>query len=390
MSETIFIVGGDGFCGWPLALRLSRKKYSVVIIDNLSRRIIDVQMGTRSLVPIATIQDRISCWNKRPDVTATIAFHNVDVSANYERLCQLVKQYDPTTIVHLGEQRSAPYSMKNVDTRMYTTQNNINGTHTLLNVIIETKPGIHLVHLGTMGVYGYGGDGDFLIPEGYLEVQRETQDKKWVPQTIMHPMMPGSVYHATKCMDAVLFQFYAKNYGVRITDLHQGIVWGHQTSETALDACLSNRLDIDGDYGTVLNRFIAQSMAEEPITVYGTGEQTRAFIQLEDSVSCMLHAIQTPPTTGDAVRIINQTTESHQLQSLAELVQSCFPASKISHVENPRKEKTENKLPVCRSTIQHILSPRLLRSEEIYTIHGTMKQFRSRYDQQHVGPSSKW
>jgi UDP-sulfoquinovose synthase len=221
--------------------------------------------------------------------------------------------------------------------------NNLNATNNLLAAIVEADLDTHVVHLGTMGVYGYGTAG-MKIPEGYLRVKVETENGD-VEQEILYPPNPGSIYHLTKTQDQLLFAYYAKNDKLRVTDLHQGIVWGTQTAETKLDERLINRFDYDGDYGTVLNRFLMQAAINYPLTVHGTGGQTRAFIHIQDTVRCIELAVENPPERGDRVRILNQMTETHRVEDLAKLV-SVLTGVEIDYVPNPRNEAAENELHV--------------------------------------------
>uniref|UniRef100_UPI002811CE98 NAD-dependent epimerase/dehydratase family protein n=1 Tax=Phenylobacterium sp. TaxID=1871053 RepID=UPI002811CE98 len=272
----VLILGGDGFCGWPTALHLSARGHDVAIVDNGSRRRIDEELGAGSLTPIESLETRLAAWHEVSG--RTIAAHELTVGRDFDALVDLLKAFRPDGIVHFAEQRAAPYSMKSARHKRYTVDNNLNATHDVLAAIVESGLDIHLAHLGTMGVYGYGTAG-VAIPEGYLTVQVESAEG-WVPKEILYPANPGSIYHLTKTQDALLFQFYAKNDGLRITDLHQGIVWGTQTAETRLDPRLINRFDYDGDYGTVLNRFLMQAAVGYPLTVHGAGGQTRAFINI--------------------------------------------------------------------------------------------------------------
>jgi UDP-sulfoquinovose synthase len=200
--------------------------------------------------------------------------------------------------------------------KRYTVNNNLNATNNVLCAIVESGLDIHLVHLGTMGVYGYGSVGR-QIPEGYLKINIKSDDGSYTEQEIMYPPNPGSIYHLTKTQDALSFAFFNKNDDLRITDLHQGIVWGTHTQETRLDLGLINRFDYDGDYGTVLNRFLMQAAIKYPLTVYGTGGQTRAFIHIQDTVKCIELAIKNPPKKKDRVLIMNQMTETHRVSDLA-------------------------------------------------------------------------
>jgi UDP-sulfoquinovose synthase len=233
--------------------------------------------------------------------------------------------------------------MKSSWHKRYTVSNNLNATNNLLAAIVESGVDTHVVHLGTMGVYGYGTAG-MKIPEGYLRVTIDT-DEGPVEQEILYPPNPGSIYHLTKTQDQLLFAYYAKNDQLRITDLHQGIVWGTQTEDTKLDERLINRFDYDGDYGTVLNRFLMQAAVHYPLTVHGTGGQTRAFIHIQDTVRCIELAVSNPPARGDRVHILNQMTETHRLNDLAKMV-SALTGAEIDHVPNPRNEDAENDLHV--------------------------------------------
>ncbi|MBC6980185.1 NAD-dependent epimerase/dehydratase family protein [Caulobacter sp. 17J80-11] len=337
----VLILGGDGFCGWPTALHLSARGWEVAIVDNLSRRAIDNELEVQSLTPIRPMGERIAAW--REISGRSLGFHNLTLGKDYDRFLALLKEWRPSAVVHFAEQRAAPYSMKSARHKLYTVDNNLNATNHVLAAIVESGLDIHLAHLGTMGVYGYGTAG-LKIPEGYLTVTVET-DLGPQDQEILFPANPGSIYHMTKTQDALLFQFYARNDRVRITDLHQGIVWGTQTAETRRDERLINRFDYDGDYGTVLNRFLMQSAVGYPLTVHGTGGQTRAFINLQDTVRCVELALSHPPKRGERVAILNQMTESHRVRDLAELV-GRIAGAEVAYVTNPRNEADENELVV--------------------------------------------
>jgi UDP-sulfoquinovose synthase len=335
----VLILGGDGFCGWPTSLHLSNRGHEVAIVDNLSRRNIDNELEVSSLTPITPMGVRLDAWEEISG--KKISFNRYDVAENYHRLLTHLEAWQPDAVVHFAEQRAAPYSMKSSAHKRYTVANNINATNNLLAAIVESGLDTHVVHLGTMGVYGYGTAG-MKIPEGYLRVKVET-DSGDVEQEILYPPNPGSIYHMTKTQDQLLFAYYAKNDQLRITDLHQGIVWGTQTAETERDERLINRFDYDGDYGTVLNRFLMQAAINYPLTVHGTGGQTRAFINIQDTVRCIELAIENPPKRGERVRILNQMTETHRVNDLAKLV-SVLTGAEIDYVSNPRNEAPENDL----------------------------------------------
>jgi UDP-sulfoquinovose synthase len=336
----VLILGGDGFCGWPTSLHLSERGHDVTIVDNFARRNADIELEASSLTPIETLGTRLATW--RELTGREIAFHRLNVAEDYRELLDVLTDLRPDAVVHFAEQRAAPYSMKSSWHKRYTVNNNLNATNNLLAAIVESGLDVHVVHLGTMGVYGYGAAG-VKIPEGYLRVKIETDDGSHVEQEILFPPNPGSIYHMTKTQDQLLFAYYNKNDEVRVTDLHQGIVWGTQTVETRLDERLINRFDYDGDYGTVLNRFLMQAAIGYPLSVHGTGGQTRAFIHLQDSVRCIQLALENPPQAGERVRIFNQMTETHRLIDLAELV-SRLTGAKIDFVENPRNEAADNDL----------------------------------------------
>ena len=340
----VLILGGDGFCGWPTALHLSQAGHDVTIVDNLSRRHIDVELEVESLTPIRPIHERLVAWKELTG--KEIGFVHLDIAKEYDRFVDLLLESRPDALVHFAEQRAAPYSMRDSAAKRYTVDNNVSGTHNVLCAIVESDLDIAVVHLGTMGVYGYGWSGSAPIPEGYLTVHVPTPDGA-IEREILHPANPGSVYHMTKTLDQLLFAFYAKNDGIRITDLHQGIVWGTETPETAIDERLINRFDYDGDYGTVLNRFIMQAAIGHPLTVHGTGGQTRAFIHIRDTVRCIEIALNNPPERGDQVSVFNQVTETYQVSDLADLI-SRITGAEVAYLPNPRKEAAANDLNVTR------------------------------------------
>jgi UDP-sulfoquinovose synthase len=340
MNKKIIILGGDGFCGWPTSLHLSNLGYDVTIVDNLVRRKIDVELECDSLTPISSMSNRIKRWKELTG--KTIRFEYFDVAKHYHRLLSLILEIQPKAVVHFAEQRAAPYSMKSSWHKRYTVNNNLNATNNLLAAIVESELDIHVVHLGTTGVYGYGTINQ-VIPEGYLPIYLKNENGEYVQKEILYPASPGSVYHMTKTQDALCFFYYNKNDNLRITDLHQGIVWGTDTKETKLDEVLINRFDYDGDYGTVLNRFLMQSAIGHPITVHGTGGQTRAFIHIQNTVQCIQIAIENPPQKYEKVAVFNQTTETHRIINLARLITK-ITGAEIRTYKNPRKEDTENEL----------------------------------------------
>jgi UDP-sulfoquinovose synthase len=382
-KKKVIVLGGDGFCGWPTSLYLSDQGHDVIIVDNLSRRNIDTELGCDSLTPIQPPEVRCQAWKEVSG--KEIKFVNLDVAKEYDLLVNLIKDEQPDTVVHFAEQRAAPYSMKNSKAKRYTIDNNVGGSNNLCCAIMDADVDAHIVHLGTMGVYGYGTSGGE-IPEGYIDVilpgGRESN--------ILHPAYPGSIYHATKCLDALLWQFYQKNDGLRITDLHQGIVWGTNTPQTIRDERLINRFDYDGDYGTVLNRFLMQAAMGVPLTVYGTGGQTRAFIHVTDTARCIEIAINNPPAKGERVEIFNQIAETRRVRDVASMVAE-QTGVEVNFLPNPRQEAAENELDVSNEKFCNLgLDPITLDLGLFDEVAEVVKKYKGRCDPTKILPASFW
>lgn len=381
----IIVLGGDGFCGWASSLRLSSKGHEVFIFDNLSRRKIDKELKASSLTPIKSIYQRLKIWNKINK--NKIKFYKIDVSREILRLEKLIKKINPDTIIHFAEQRSAPYSMINLKTRNYTLSNNILTNNNILYLIAKLKKNIHLIHLGTMGVYGYDFS-KFLLPEGYYKAKLFIK-KNIINTKILHPANPGSIYHLTKAQDELLFQFYQKMYDLKITDLHQGVVWGTNTKETLQHPDLINRYDYDGDYGTVLNRFIMQAALSYPLTLHGSGNQVRPFININNTADCILLAAQNKKKFNE-VKIFNQLTETFRLKNLAKKIQK-ITNCKIMHHKNPRIENENNTL-VAKpmGLIELGLKPIKLSDNLIENELSVAKKYSYRADLNKIRAKSQW
>ena len=383
----VLILGGDGFCGWPTSLHFAARDHEVTIADDLVRRETDRELGCGSLTPIASINDRLSAWaatGNRP-VNAI----RLDVARDYDGLVTLLRRQQPDVIVHFAEQRAAPYSMKSPRHKRYTVDNNVSATHGVLCAMVEAAPDAHLVHLGTMGVYGYGKTRGLEIPEGYIDATLRSGGQS-ADVDILYPTDPGSVYHMTKSLDQILFQFYAKNDRLAITDLHQGIVWGTNTPETDLVDELVNRFDYDGDYGTVLNRFLMQAAIGHPLTVHGTGGQTRAFIHVRDTVRCIELAAHNPPPRGARVRIMNQMTETHRVRDLADMI-SGMTGVPVQAMDNPRKEAAENDLRVANDTLVNLgLKPTRLSDGLMQEVFDVAMRHANRCDRSKIVATARW
>jgi UDP-sulfoquinovose synthase len=349
-GKTALILGGDGFCGWPMALRFSQQGGSVTVLDNGSRREIDSALGVASATRIRPLDERVAAW---ADVSGQqIGTRQIDLAVDYADLVDTLRELRPDILVHFAEQRSAPYSMLSSAGARYSIDNNIRTTHNLLAALVETGLDAHLLHLGTIGVYGYATAG-IRLPEGYVQVTARGVDGRQVEKEILYPGRPDSVYHLTKVLDQQLCAYYAQRYGLRITDLHQGVVWGTQTAETRADPRLVNRFDHDAVYGTVVNRFLMQAFEGRPLTVYGTGRQTRAFVHIEDMLTCIGLAAATPPQAGDRLRILNQFSEICSINGLAACV-AALTGAEVAHVDNPRREPEDNEFDVDRSTLSNL------------------------------------
>ncbi len=385
----VLVLGGDGFCGWPTSLHLSQRGMDVTILDNFARRAAADELGADSLTPIATLDQRLETWAALTE--RQIGFREVDIAGDYDAVRDAIAEIEPDAVVHFAEQRAAPYSMRTPAHKRYTVDNNVNATHNVLCALAEAAPATHLVHLGTMGVYGYGANGasPFQIPEGYVDATMRSGNHVWSKE-IMFPADPGSVYHMTKTLDAMMFYFYAKNDGLRVTDLHQGVVWGTTTPETEMDERLLNRFDYDGDYGTVLNRFLMQAAVGHPLTVHGTGGQTRAFIHIRDTVRCIELAIKSPPATGERVRIMNQLTETHRVRDLAEMV-AAMTGAKIAYLDNPRKEAAENVLDAANSNLRKLgLNATHLSDGLMHEVVGVAAKYADRCDEARIVSQPRW
>ena len=339
MNKNIIIAGGDGFCGWPLSLRLSKLGYSVTILDNFSRRKIDRELSANSITPIKDIYRRIHTWKRISK--KKIQFIKIDLFKDTSKINNIVKKLKPRAIFMFAELKSAPYSMISVEHANKNFCNNLVSNNNLLNAIKLFSKNSHYIHLGTMGVYGY----DYskkILPEGYFKAKLINGNGEQIVDQILHPASPGSIYHLTKAQDELIFQFYNKMYGIKITDLHQGIVWGCNTTETSLHSNLCNRFDYDHIYGTFLNRLVAQAASKHALTLHGTGNQLRPFINIGSAIQSFVKILQNPPKEKK-VAIFNELGEVKRLKSIAGLIADKYEV-RTNNIDNPRKESEDNHL----------------------------------------------
>ena len=379
----VLVAGGDGFCGWPTALYLSAQGHEVFIADNFSRRRWDAELGTESLTRISALEARVIRWRELAGLEIGVAVGDlIDERFVYE----LIDGFKPEAFVHFAEQRSAPYSMIDRSHAVFTQVNNVVGTMNLLFAIGEIVPDCHLIKLGTMGEYGTP---NIDIEEGYLTVEYKGRT-----DTLPYPKQPGSFYHLSKVHDSHNIMFACRTWGLRATDLNQGVVYNVETSETAFDPSLTNRYDYDGIFGTALNRFCAQAASGNQITVYGEGGQTRGFIDIRDTVRCIELAANNPPERGE-FRVFNQFTEQWSVLKLAHLVEKVARSldlePELVHLKNPRVEKETHYYNAANTSLLDLgLKPHLLDEETVERLLLTAMENRDRIHPETFAPQASW
>jgi UDP-sulfoquinovose synthase len=379
----ICVPGGDGYCGWATALYLSRKGHEVAVIDNFVRRQWDFELGAQTLTPIQPLADRIRVWRQLTGHTIELFVGDMN---DYEFLSGVIDSFQPDAVVHFAEQRSAPYSMIDRKHAVFTQVNNVVGTLNLLFALRELKPDCHLVKLGTMGEYGTP---NIDIEEGYLRVEHNGR-----VDVLPFPKQPGSFYHLSKVHDSHNLMFACKVWGLRATDLNQGVVYGTVTDEVLLDEALINRFDYDDVFGTVLNRFCVQAAAGHPLTVYGKGGQTRGFLDIRDTVRCIEIACLNPAKAGEC-RVFNQFTEQFSVLELAEMVQAAGwklgMRVEIEHCDDPRVESEEHYYNAKHSKLIDLgLQPHYLSDSLLDSLMNVAMQYRDRIDASLFLPRVQW
>jgi UDP-sulfoquinovose synthase len=379
----VLVIGGDGYCGWATALHLSNKGYEVAILDNLARRHWDDKLGVATLTPIAPIQQRINRWYELTGKKIELFIGDI---TNYDFLIKAFRQFEPESVVHFGEQRSAPYSMIDREHSVFTQVNNVVGTLNILYAIRDEFPDSHLVKLGTMGEYGTP---NIDIEEGYIEIEHNGRK-----DVLPYPKQPGSFYHLSKVHDSHNIHFACKVWGIRATDLNQGVVYGVLTEETGMDEMLINRLDYDGVFGTALNRFCIQAATGHPLTVYGKGGQTRAFLDIRDTVRCMELAIANPANPGE-FRVFNQFTELFSINDLANMVQQAGTTLglkvEVNNIDNPRVELEDHYFNAKNTNLLDLgLQPHYLSDSLLDSLLNFATKYKGRVDAEQILPKVSW
>ncbi|HEY0805960.1 MAG TPA: NAD-dependent epimerase/dehydratase family protein [Pseudonocardiaceae bacterium] len=376
----VLVLGGDGYLGWPTALHLSDVGHDVAVLDNFVRRQYDHEMGVQSLVPIEPLQIRLDAWEQVSGKRLPAFVGDLTDGAF---VLETLREFRPDAIVHFAEQRSAPYSMIDRKHAVYTQHNNVVGTLNLLFAIAETDPDIHLVKLGTMGEYGTP---NIDIEEGWLEVEHNGRRDR-----MLFPKKPGSFYHLSKVHDSNNMEFACRVWGLRATDLNQGIVYGQQTDQAARDARLATRFDYDAIFGTVLNRFVIQAVIGHPLTVYGEGGQTRGLIDIRDTAECIRLAVENPAERGE-FRVFNQMTESMSVSEIAKTVANLSPRPvDVEHLANPRVEEVSHYYNVVHTGLPSLgLRPHLLSDTLIQSLFEIAERNVDRVDLAAMRPTVQW
>ncbi|HEX5592486.1 MAG TPA: NAD-dependent epimerase/dehydratase family protein [Solirubrobacterales bacterium] len=379
----ILILGGDGYLGWPTALRFSARGHEVSVVDNFSRRRWHTEHGTASLTPIGELDERIAAWR---EVSGEQIRSHVGAVEDGDFLDEVVAETKPEVVVHYGQQASAPFSMLSRERAVETQHANVIGNLNLLFSMRDHVPDAHLVKLGTMGEYGQP---DIDIEEGYITIQHKGRE-----DTLPYPKLPGSLYHCSKVHDSTNIHFACRTWGLRATDLNQGVVYGVETEETARDERLVTRFDYDELFGTVLNRFCVQTVIGHPLTVYGAGQQTRGFLNIRDTLACVELAALNPAERGE-FRVFNQFTEQFSVLELAELVKEAGEhlgySVEIQHYENPRVEKEEHYYNAIHTKLLDLgLEPTLLGEELVESIIHAIERHKGRVIETAIDPQTRW
>ncbi|NTF59388.1 NAD-dependent epimerase/dehydratase family protein [Agrobacterium rhizogenes] len=383
----VVVTGGDGFCGWPTTLHLANRGHEVLIIDDGSRRRIANDLTAQSLTPIVSLKQRVETWNN--EFRKNLQFQTLNIAEDYEGLRTALREFGPHAIVHLAAQRSAPYSMGDRTGGYYTLFNNILSIQNILHLISTEFRDVRLVHLGSIGVYGYS-DHPNAIPEGLVEFRYDADEDRGARVRTRFPVSPGSLYHTSKAQIGVLLDYYHATFGLDLVDLYQGIVWGTQTPETLMHKNFVNRFDYDEYYGTVVNRFLVQGSVGLPLSVYGKGMQTRAFIHIADTVKCIEAALLAKRRNDAGVQVYHQTAETLSVRAVAEAV-ARFTGAEIDTIANPRGEVEDHRFSVVSDRFRNLgLRPRTLAEDLLQEMQETVFRYSRRLNADVIAPRVVW
>ncbi len=379
----ILILGGDGYLGWPTAMQFSARGNDVCVVDNYLRRRIAMETDSEPLLAVPNLQERASIFEELSGYRIQVVIGDC---TDYDLLLGAIKRFSPDTIIHYAEQPSAPYSMADFRSARLTFQNNLGATFNVIWAVMEAAPECHIVKLGTMGEYGTP---NIDIEEGWIEIVHNGRSDRF-----LYPRQAGSFYHTTKVIDTDLLWFYVRTYGLQVTDLMQGPVYGLRTTEADLDARLSSFFNYDDIFGTVVNRFVTQAVAGVPLTVYGKGGQTRGYLNIKDTLQCVELAAKNPPGRGE-LRILNQFTQQFSVNELAEMVQRAGNelglSVEIHSIENPRKEAEDHYYNAAHAGLLELgLKPHFLTEEVLTDMLETVLRNREKIDLNKIMPRVKW
>ncbi len=379
----VLILGGDGYLGWPTGMDMAGKGHEVCVMDNYLRRNMAQETSSEALIPTPNLHDRTEIFASETGKSIRV---EIGDCADYRVLESVVKDFAPEAIIHYAEQPSAPYSMRGFDEAKRTFDNNLGATFNVIWSVKEHVPDCHIIKLGTMGEYGTP---NIDIEEGWIDIEHKGRTQKF-----LYPRQAGSLYHTTKVLDTDLLWFYVRTYGLRVTDLMQGPVYGLSTAESDMDDRLFPNFHYDDIFGTAVNRFLVQAVAGVPLTVYGKGGQTRGYLNLKDTLQCVDLALNNPVDRGD-MRILNQFTEQFSVNELAERVSRVGNVMglnvEIKSIENPRKELEDHYYNASHSGLLELgLEPHLMTDEVLAEMLEQVIRYKSNIDARKIMPRVKW
>ena len=378
----VLILGGDGYLGWPTAMYLSNLGHEVHLVDNLAKRQWEASVGVSSLFPVPTFHERVKSWNAvRPQKSMSMTV--CDIATNRSLLYKIFEKFLPDAVVHYAEQPSAPYSMMSADTVLYTQQNNVSGTLNLIMAILHSKRDCHIIKLGTMGEYGTP---NIDIEEGWIDIHHNGRDDR-----VLYPKKPGSWYHLSKVHDSHNLEFSTRVWGLQVTDLNQGIVYGTDTDESWLHPDLAISFHYDEYFGTAVNRFLCQAAIGMPLTVYGKGSQIRGWLNIKDTLKCIRLAIENPADEGE-FRVMNQFTQQFSIYDLAHMVsEGIGRRNEVQHIPNPRVEEEDHYYNAKHSALEDLgLDPIYINSGIIKSMYDAVKRFHDNIDKDVIMPTVEW